>query len=222
MTFEKRNRPKTLADLVFADPAVEQAILDRSQPDTVDNLLLWGPGGTGKSATCQVLAETLVGPNYLSDINTINVSRYSSKTALCEAIEKKGGFATFNGLGRIVFILEELDGADLAAQNALKGVMDDYTTAALFLATTNNIGGVIVPIRTRFLELQMGHPSPERWAARGTAILSDEGVKSTVQMTAHMLRMKAPTGIARDVIRVLHDFAERVRQANAKNVRTVR
>lgn len=215
MTFEKRNRPKALADLVFADPAVEQAILDRSQPDTADNLLLWGPGGTGKSATCQVLAEVLVGPNHLTDINKINVSRHSTKAALCEMIESKAWYVTMNPMGKVVFILEELDGADKAAQEALKGVMDDLHTVALFLATTNNLGGINGPLRSRFVALNLGYPSPQQWAARGTAILKSELVKSTVPMTAHLLETEASSGTVRDMMRVLRTFAERVRQANA-------
>lgn len=219
MTFEKRNRPKSLADLVFADPAVKQAILDKSEPDTADNILLWGPGGTGKSATCQVLAETLVGPDYLSDINRINVSRYSTKAALCEQIEDKASYVTTNRLGRKVFILEELDGADKAAQDALKGILDDLQTVALFLATTNNIGGISGPIRSRFVELKLDYPSPQQWAARGTAILAKEAVKSTVSMTAHLLETEAANGTVRDMMRVLKVFAERVRQANASPVK---
>lgn len=214
MTFEKRNRPKFLADLVFADPVVQQAILARSEPHTADNILLWGPGGTGKSATCQVLAETLVGPDHLSDINRINVSRYPTKTALCEFIEGKAAYVTMNPLGRKVFILEELDGADKAAQDALKGILDDLQTVALFLATTNNIGGINGPIRSRFVALKLDYPLPQQWAARGTAILANEAVKSTLPMTAHLLETEAANGTVRDIMRVLRVFAERVRQAN--------
>ena len=55
MKFDKKHRPKTLADVVYADAAVEQALNDYAHNQRDKHLLLYGPKGTGKSVSAQLV-----------------------------------------------------------------------------------------------------------------------------------------------------------------------
>src|SRR5690554_6498157 len=205
MTFEDRNRPKSLSDLVFKDPTVQQAVYRCAQLDLSRNMLFYGPGGSGKSAACRMLAMSLTGGDPAC-IYTINVSFHSAKGALSNAITKQSLANTWNPLGRGVIILEELDGADAAAQRALKGIMDDQAKFTLFLATTNELLGVSKPIRDRFEIHHVDRPGPLEWASRAQQILASESQTASLGMVQNLLLQKAPAGTSmRDVMRVLQD-----------------
>lgn len=55
MKFDKKHRPKTLADVVYADAAVEQTLNDCAHNQRDKHLLLHGPRGTGKSVSAQLV-----------------------------------------------------------------------------------------------------------------------------------------------------------------------
>ena len=59
MKFDKKHRPKTLADVVYADAAVEQALNDYAHNQRYKHLLLYGPKGTGKSVSAQLVLNEL-------------------------------------------------------------------------------------------------------------------------------------------------------------------
>lgn len=221
MTFEERNRPRSLPDLVFKAPAVQQAVYRCAEQGLARNLLLYGPAGSGKSATCRILAMTLTGGDRAC-IRTINVSHLSAKGALASAITKQSLANTWNPLGRSVIILEELDGADAAAQRALKGILDDQAQFTLFLATTNELLSIGKPIRDRFEIHHVDRPGPLEWAPRAQQILANESHTASLGMVQNLLLQKAPAGTSmRDVMRVLQDHVAATIAANAPAVQPI-
>ena len=71
MKFDKKHRPQTLADVVYADAAVEQALNDYANNQRDKHLLLYGPKGTGKSVSAQLVLNermAILGQTGLNDI----------------------------------------------------------------------------------------------------------------------------------------------------------
>ena len=71
MKFDKKHRPHTLADVVYADPSVEQTLNDYAHNQRDKHLLLHGPKGTGKSVSAQLVLNArmaILGQTGLNDI----------------------------------------------------------------------------------------------------------------------------------------------------------
>ena len=58
MTFEERHRPRSVQDLVFADPHVAAIVARYAYRRPSKPLLLYGAPGTGKSEALRLIAQT--------------------------------------------------------------------------------------------------------------------------------------------------------------------
>lgn len=219
MTFEHRNIPGTFDDLVFQDSGTQASVRPFASPENARNILFHGPAGSGKSAACRVIAQGLVGDGHRSAVTTLNVSHLTSKNALIERLRSIVGYGVLSPFGRNVFIFEEVDGADSAAQKALKDELDRLAPTAIFLATTNEVLKVIQPIRDRFLEVFLPRPSPAAWSERASKILANEGVHLSEEEVTRLLERNAPAGSMRDVLRELDAFAIAVRERKAQRAK---
>lgn len=216
MTIFLRNTPKDFSELVFADTHVAQWLTRNMSVQSPPNVLLYGPAGTGKSATCRVIAHNLLGPDYCDDLKIINVSRITTKAALCDKIDNYNGFSLFSPLGKRIILLEELDGADVSAQLALKVVIEENEEHTLFLATTNALVGIIAPLTNRFKRLHFAIPTPEQWVGRVRTILRNEGIEMSEEGIYDLLTSQCDSTNARDVLRLLQDFALQKKQQLAE------
>lgn len=205
-----RNPVQHLNEVVFADIYTKQLVLGKANPQNADNMLFYGPAGTGKSTLCRLIGRHLVGDGYGPDVFTINVSLHSSKTALCNAITTKTGFGGLNNLGKIVIILEELDGADKNAQKALKEVISQLSPNVLFLAASNNIEDIIEPVVDRFIPIKIDTAPPNMWCARAVQVLHNEGVEMLPEKVEVLLKSKANNISGRKIMRELDAFAQKV------------
>ena len=215
MSIFDRARPTLLADLVFASPELKVEILAFAKPARAKNLLLYGPRGSGKSEACSLIAKALVGDGYGTDVRTINVPRDSSKGVLMSAIEDFNGTPGLNDLGKVVFVLEEIDGADASAQRALKFGIEEQQKTALFIATTNHLHMVNDELKDRFHKIHVPVPSEEAWARRAQHILAMERVKATPEVAANVLRQYSAYPSTREYLRALDRFADEVHSANS-------
>ena len=203
----ERNPIVSFSDIVTENTQVERRIRRLMTKGGAMPTLFYGGAGTGKSSLCQVIANELVGKGYEPDVEVINVSEFPTRAALCKKIRGIGGFALSNNLGKTVVILEELDGAGKPSQNALKAVMDKESVDKLFLATTNNLPDIIVPIRSRFLRIKINQSPPNRWLSRALAVLRNEGVVISKQDCLKLLKAHAKGEDGREIMRELDDYA---------------
>lgn len=220
MQFRIENEPETLSDLVFADKDTEDQFLFRASIATAGNILLYGPHGSGKSQALKVLAKTLLTPEFETDMREVNVSERSTKANLCSAVRDFGGFAMFNPLGKVIILLEEIDGAEKAAQKALKGIMDDMQNRAIFFATTNDLDNVIEPIQDRFQpKIYFPHASADAWASRASYILRRAGINLPSNKVAGVIRAYSSGGSARAILDGLERYVHEVNLDKAAAVR---
>jgi Holliday junction resolvasome RuvABC ATP-dependent DNA helicase subunit len=61
MTFDKKHRPKTLSDVIFASTDVQQTLEDYANNKRDKHLLLYGPKGTGKSVSAELIMRERLG-----------------------------------------------------------------------------------------------------------------------------------------------------------------
>jgi len=138
--FTERFRPKELSSLI-APPRIKNEL----SKGIVQNLLLTGTAGTGKTSVGFILSK----PHTTLYINA------SSERGIDTIREKIGKFCATISLEdgkeklKCVF-LDEIDGATEEFFKALRAVMEKYANVARFIATANYIQKIPEPIQSRF------------------------------------------------------------------------
>jgi len=138
--FTERFRPKTVAQLI----APERIKTELAQ-GLVQNVLLYGSAGTGKTSSLFILAEghpsLYINASSERGIDTIRdkISRF------CSTISLEGGSENLKCV-----ILDEIDGATDEFFKALRSVMERYAPTSRFIASCNHIQKVPDAIQSRF------------------------------------------------------------------------
>jgi len=162
MTFDPKNkvwtekyRPKKVSDMVgdFKDKILQHL----ENFNSMQHILLYSKTpGTGKTTLSKAIINE-VGADALilnsSDDRKIEVIRDKVK-------EFSITQSTQVGKRRIVF-LDEFDGMLKASQDALRNIMETYTSNVLFILTCNNINKVIEPLQSRCLKISFAYPEKE-------------------------------------------------------------
>jgi len=190
MTFDPKDkvwtekyRPKKVSDMV--GDFKEKILKHLENFNSMQHLLLYSKTpGTGKTTLSKAIINE-VGADALilnsSDDRKIDVIRDKVK-------EFSITQSTKAGLRRIVF-LDEFDGMLKASQDALRNVMETYTSNVLFILTCNNINKVIDPLQSRCLKIPFGYPEKAQIYAfvkdictKESMTFDDQGVETLVDM----------------------------------------
>jgi replication factor C small subunit len=142
--FTEKFRPQKLEQLIAPERVKSQL-----KHGLVQNLLLWGTPGTGKSSTLFILAKD---HPYLyinaSDQRGIDIIR-DNVIPFCSSISLEEGKEKLKCI-----ILDELDGATPEFYKALRAVMEKYSKSARFIASCNFLNKIPEPIwESRFLPI---------------------------------------------------------------------
>lgn len=164
--------PQSLADYVWQDDQTKKQVASWIERGFTDNILMYGPAGTGKSslARCMV-AELGVLP---ADVLKINAPRQANVDMMREGVR---AFLMSGGWGGMKYvILEEFDGATHKAQESLKADMEEYSDSTRWLMTSNSLRRIIPPILDRCIKLEISRPNFDSYVERMAAVLESEGV----------------------------------------------
>jgi len=135
--FQEKFRPQSLSQLIA--PTRVKTELDKG---LIQNILLHGSAGTGKTSTLFILAKghtTL----YINASEERGIDVIREKIAnFCATISLEEGREKLKCV-----ILDELDGATEEFYKALRGVMERYSRTARFIASCNYIQKIPEPIR---------------------------------------------------------------------------
>lgn len=111
---------------------------------TLPNLFLYSSKpGTGKTTIAKAICRDIN-----ADMLYINVSQDSGKDTLSDIID---GFAVTKSIeNRLkVVLMDEVDGASLQLQKALRAAIEKYASSCRFILTANYDNKVIEPLRSR-------------------------------------------------------------------------
>lgn len=138
--FTEKFRPKELKSLI-----APLRIKNELSKGLIQNLLLTGTAGTGKTSVGFILSKphTTLYINASSERGIDTIREKIGK--FCSTISLEGGKEKL----KCVF-LDEIDGATEEFFKALRAVMEKYAGVARFIATANYIQKIPEPIQSRF------------------------------------------------------------------------
>ena len=188
----EKYRPKSISDCILPKDlkAYFQNVVDKGD---IQNMLLCGTAGTGKTTVARALCEQLN-----SDYIVINGSEESGIDVLRTKIKQFASTVSFTGNTKVV-ILDEADYLNPnSTQPALRGFIEEFASNCRFIFTCNFKNRIIPPLHSRCAVVEFKIPKEDKvkiaieFHKRVNAILKDEEVKFDPKVVAKVVEKHFP------------------------------
>lgn len=168
----EKYRPKTINEYVFKNEELQMVAKHLISVGNLSNLAFYGPPGTGKTSLIHILI------NSISKIDPADILELNMSDEGVDAIRDKVlPFVVTKPCGEYkIVILEEFEMCSLKGQNSLKRVIEDYSSNARFLITSNQPNKIQPAIRSRMQEITIERHDMEQFMGRIVDILCAENV----------------------------------------------
>ncbi len=209
--FTEKYRPKKVSEVVgvFKDKILKY--LDK--PESMPHFLFYSrTPGTGKTSLSKAIINEL-GCDALilnsSDDRKIETVREKVKEFAMTQSSKQG-------LRRAV-LLDEFDGMLKASQEALRNVMETYSSNVFFMLTANNINRVIEPLKSRCVVIPFAYPDKVEIYDYLYGICQKEEMKHTQEGLMELVELNYPS--IRNCVLSLQDLKTDGKDVTVENVK---
>lgn len=197
----EKHRPRAVIDCILSDE--QRNLFDNIiKKGEIQNMLLCGTAGTGKTTIARALCEEL-GSDYI----VINGSEESGIDVLRTKIKSFASTVSFTGNTKVV-ILDEADYLNPnSTQPALRGFIEEFANNCRFIFTCNFKNRIIQPLHSRCAVVEFQIPKKERtkiameYHRRACKILEQEDIKYDPKVVAKVIEKYFP-----DFRRVLNEL----------------
>ena len=169
--FVEKYRPQDLNGFV-GDDTIRLKIQEYLKMGKLQNLLLFGPAGTGKTSLAKLIVGQL-GADHLY----INASDERGIDTIRDKIIPFASSIGFNGLK--VVILDESDYLTAQAQATLRNVMESFSASCRFILTCNYLDRIISPLQSRCMAFGITPPSKKEVGQHILQICESEEINYT-------------------------------------------
>ena len=163
---ENSTEPLVLEDIAGQTAFVSDAMGWRDGGQWPRAVLLHGMQGTGKSSAAKVILREKMG-DYFDPMNYIivNASDDRGLDYIRNQLKQMSAVKAV-GTDKRGIIVDEADGLTPAAQDALRGIMEEYADNVIYIFTCNEISKIKPAIQSRCLVYEFKPISPEDGAKR--------------------------------------------------------
>jgi len=169
--FVEKYRPQDL-DGFIGDQTIRNKIQEYLKEGTLQNLLLFGPAGTGKTSLAKLIVKQL-GADHLY----INASDERGIDTIRDKIVPFASSIGFNGLK--IVILDEADYLTPQAQATLRNTIETFSGSCRFIFTCNYLDRIIAPLQSRCMAFRITPPSKKEVGQHVLKICESEGIDYT-------------------------------------------
>ena len=171
--------PKTIDEVVLNNPTLLPMLQAIANGTSTNNLMLYGPVGTGKTAIAKLMTELYYTNKGDSDwSNFIDLTQTTDFNVVRSAMSRN----TIGCTDRWWFILDEGDKAPSARStqllNELHNIIGKYSYCS-FIITTNSLGHMPAGIQSRCYPIKIDPPTPQQFLDRARQIVAAEGKSAT-------------------------------------------
>ncbi len=175
MLWTEKYRPNKLNDLIGQEHFTLDAktwIEERNMP----NVLIHGNPGNGKTSASLVLAKEILGESFIDNYIEVNASDDRRLETVRTTIKNIAQSATIGDAPFRIVLLDEMDGMTNDAQNALKRIMERYSSNIRFIITCNDRNKIIFALQSRCANYHFKPLSNESVLEVIQSILQKEGI----------------------------------------------
>jgi len=165
----EKYRSKTLDEYV-GNENVKLTISKYLEQNDIQNLIFYGPAGTGKTTLAKLIVN-----NLNCDYLYINASDERGIETIRDKVQGFASVASFKSLK--VVILDEADFLTIQAQASLRSVIETFSRSTRFILTCNFIERIIDPLQSRCQVLKIVPPSMKDVARHVAGILDKENIE---------------------------------------------
>lgn len=175
MLWTEKYRPTKLGDIV----GQEHLVMDANgwvEEGNIPNLLFYGNAGLGKTTVSIVLANAILKDGFKDNFFEINASDDRKLEVVRTKIKE---IAQSGAIGEVPFriiLLDEMDGMTPDAQNALKRIMERYSSNVRFIITCNDKNKIIFALQSRCANYRFKNLNTLDMQVVVSKILENEGV----------------------------------------------
>lgn len=148
MLWTEKYRPNTLSEIVGQEHFVLDAqtwVAEMNMP----NVLISGIAGTGKTTAGIALAKDILKNSFKDNFFEVNASDDRKLETVRDKIKEIARTVTMGSSPFKIMLLDEMDGMTKDAQNALKRIMERYSSNIRFIITCNDKHRIIHPLQSR-------------------------------------------------------------------------
>ena len=165
----EKYRPIVLDDYVGNDK-LKSSIAKQLEQNDIQNYLLYGPAGTGKTTLAKLIVKNL-------DCDSLYINA-SDERGIETIRDKVSTFASVMSMKPIkVVILDEADFLTIQAQASLRNIVESFSRTTRFIMTCNYVERIIDPLQSRCQVLKIVPPTKKEVAVHLAKICDKEGIK---------------------------------------------
>ena len=167
----EKYRPTNIDNYV-GNESIKNTIKSYITQNDIQNLLFYGPAGTGKTTLAKLIVKNLE-----CDYVYINASDERGIETIRDKVSSFASVASFKPLK--VVILDEADFLTIQAQASLRNIIETFSRTTRFILTCNYVERIIDPLQSRCQVLKVVPPTKKITALHLLKILDQENIRHT-------------------------------------------
>ena len=164
----EKYRPTKLENYV-GNNSIKTKISKYSEQNDIQNLIFYGPAGTGKTTLAKLIVKNLD-----CDHLYINASDERGIETIRDKVSSFASVASFKPIK--VVILDEADFLTIQAQASLRNIIETFSRTTRFIMTCNFVERIIDPLQSRCQVLKIVPPTKKDVAKHLNWICNEESI----------------------------------------------